>query len=108
MLKDHTRGMEPKDAVRSVKDGTEIEIIVSPNSNRQGIEGLDEWRKRIIVRVRAPPLDGKANREVEDVIGEITGLKCSIIRGQTSRQKTVLAYGPEEKVLQSISNSLKQ
>lgn len=100
--------MEPKDAVRSVRDGTEIDIMVSPNSNRKGMEGLDEWRKRIVVRVRAPPLDGKANSEVEEVLGEITGFRCSIIRGQTSRQKTVLVLGPEEKVLSLISNSLKQ
>jgi len=99
--------MELKDAVKAVKDGTEVEVMVSPNSNRKGIEGLDEWRKRVIVRVKAPPLDGKANREVEEFFEELTGSKCSIIRGQTSRQKTVLIRADEATVLQLVANSLK-
>lgn len=99
--------MEITDALRIVKDGTEIEVMVSPNSNRKGIEGLDEWRKRVIVRVKSPPLDGKANKDVEDTLGEIFGVKCMIIHGQTSRQKTVFVSCPHEKVLTVLKNVLK-
>ncbi len=83
--------MDVSEALRSVGGGTEIEITVSPRSDRSGIEGIDEWRKRIIVRVKAPPLDGRANKEVEDVFRESLKCKCSVTKGQTSRQKTVFA-----------------
>lgn len=100
--------MEIADTLRSVKDGTEMEIIVSPNSNRKGIEGLDEWRKRVIIRVKSPPLDGKANKEVEDTLEEIFDTKCSIIRGQTSRQKTVLVSCPQDNIITVLERILKQ
>lgn len=100
--------MELKEAIHPVKNGTELEIIVSPNSSRRGIEGLDEWRKRLIIRVKAPPLDGKANKEVEEVLEEMTGLKCSIIRGQTGRQKTVFFSESEQVVLDVLQKSLKE
>ena len=56
--------MDISEAVRSVSKGVEVEISVSPRSDRPGADGVDEWRKRLNVRVRAPPLDGRANKEV--------------------------------------------
>ena len=98
--------MDVSDAARTVDGGLEVDVSVSPRSDRSGTEGVDEWRKRLIVRVKAPPLDGRANKEVEDLFRKVTGCKCEIIRGQTSRQKTVLVRGDPESVLESLRKGL--
>lgn len=97
--------MEISEIIRSVEGGSELDILVSPRSNRSGPEGVDEWRKMLIVRVKAPPLDGKANKEVESCISDITKVKCSIVRGQTSRQKTVFIPLGKEDALKLLEKS---
>lgn len=90
--------MDISDISRMTGSGVELDITVSPRSSRSGVEGIDPWRKRLVVRVRAPPLDGRANREVEEIFEEITGCKASVVSGQTSRQKTVQLYGDTEDI----------
>ena len=98
--------MDVSEALRQVDSGVEIDISVSPRSDRSGTEGVDEWRKRLIVRVKAPPLDGRANKEVEDLFKKVTGCKSEVIRGQTSRQKTVLVHGDYDSILDSLRKGL--
>ena len=90
--------MKVSDIIRKVPEGSELDILVSPRSSRSGPEGVDEWRKMLVVRVRAPPLDGRANKEVENVLHDVTGMKCTVVKGHTSRQKTVLIQGEPEDV----------
>ncbi len=85
--------MDIMDVSRRNGSGLELDLTVSPRSSRSGVEGIDPWRKRLIIRVKAPPLDGRANKEVEDVLKELTGCKTQVISGQTSRQKTVQIEG---------------
>ena len=94
--------MKVSEIIRPVNDGCELDILVSPRSNRNGPEGVDEWRKMLILRVRAPPLDGRANKEVESTLSGITGFKCTVVRGQTSRQKTVFIAGPADIVVSKL------
>jgi uncharacterized protein (TIGR00251 family) len=91
--------------LRNVEGGVEINITVSPNSDAQGIGGTNEWRKRLIVRVRSPPLDGKANREVEELMERRTGCRCEIIKGHTDRQKTIMIYGDPDEITRSLEAS---
>jgi len=98
--------MDVADAVRTVKDGVEVDINVSPRSDRSGTEGVDEWRKRLTVRVKSPPLDGRANKEVESLFRDITGCKCQIVKGQTSRQKTVRIIGEPDAIIESLRGGL--
>ena len=98
--------MDVSEATRTVDKGIEVDVSVSPRSDRSGTEGVDEWRKRLIVRVKAPPLDGRANKEVEDLFRKVTGCKCEIVRGQTSRQKTVLIIGDPDSILESLRKGL--
>jgi uncharacterized protein (TIGR00251 family) len=94
--------MKIRDLLRCAEGGVEINVIVSPNSDTQGMNGTDEWRKRLIVRVRSPPLDGKANREVEEFMERTTGCRSEIIRGHTNRQKTVMIYGDPDEIARSL------
>ncbi len=88
------------------KDGRlEVDVLVSPRSNRSGPEGFDQWRKRLVFRVRAPPLDGRANKEVEETFAEITGMRAEVTAGHTSRQKTVTVYGDPAKAEEALDAS---
>ncbi|MDR0309326.1 MAG: DUF167 domain-containing protein [Candidatus Methanoplasma sp.] len=94
--------MSFEDATRIRESGIEIDVLVSPRSGRSGIEGIDGWRKRLIVKVKAPPLDGKANKEVEEVFSKATGCPSSVISGHTGRQKTVFVEGRPEAIISKL------
>ena len=98
--------MELSDVVRSKGGSLEVDIIVSPRSNRSGPEGFDEWRKRLIVRVKAPPLDGRANKEVEEIFRRITGFRCEVTSGLRNHQKTVTVSGDPSLAMDAIQRSL--
>ncbi len=89
------------------KDGRlELDVLVSPRSNRSGPEGFDEWRKRLIIRVKAPPLDGRANKEVEETIRGITGCQSEVTSGHLNRQKTVTIHGDPDAIISSLEGCM--
>jgi TIGR00251 family protein len=96
--------MDVSDVSRPTPEGLEVDIMVSPRSGRYGLEGFDEWRKRLVVKVKAPPLDGKANKEVEDLMKDVTGCKSEIKSGHLNRMKTVMIYGNPEEIAESLKN----
>jgi len=91
-----------EEAIRIKESGVEVDVLVSPRSDRSGIEGVDSWRKRLIVKVRSPPLDGKANREAEEVLREATDSPSSVVSGHTSRQKTILIEGDPAEIISKL------
>jgi len=91
--------MDPGEIVRRGKEGIEVDVAVSPNASRSGVEGIDPWRKRLVVKVRAMPRDGKANGEMCEVLSEFFSSKVTLIRGQTNRSKTVLVPLDQERVI---------
>jgi uncharacterized protein len=88
-------------AVRLTKEGTEIDVMVSPHSNSSGIQGIDEWRGRIIVKIRAPPEAGKANKELIELFSGLLG-KAELGRGSTNRMKTVVVQMGRDDVLRIL------
>jgi uncharacterized protein (TIGR00251 family) len=71
-----------------------ITVQVQPRSSGDGIAGLHEGRLKI--RISAPPVDGKANERLTEVIARAFGVSKSsveIIKGHTSRLKTVRITG---------------
>jgi len=75
--------------LRPSADGSEMDIIVTPNSTSPGVQDVDPWRHRLVVKVRAPPEDGKANEEVEELLSSVIGAKVTVSRGHTQRMKVV-------------------
>ena len=88
--------------VRVKDSGVEVDVQVSPRSGRSGVEGIDGWRKRLTVKVMSPPLDGKANKETEEVLRRITGSPSAVISGHTSRQKTVFIKGDSTVIISRL------
>lgn len=98
--------MSVKRGWRIVPEGVEIDVSVSPKSGRSEVQGFDGWRNRLIVKLKAPPEKGEANRELVELLGVDLGAKVEVIRGHTSRAKTVLALGEAaaiEKKLEALS-----
>jgi len=79
----------------TAKDGTLLNLRVSPGAKRASIEGPD-GEAAIRLKVAAPPVGGKANAEVERFLAEVLGIPRSdvaVIRGASSRDKTVFVRG---------------
>lgn len=71
-----------------------ITVQVQPRSSRDEIVGIHEGRLKI--RISAPPIDGKANERLTEVIAKAFGVSKSsveIVKGHHSRVKTIKISG---------------
>ncbi len=78
---------------RETAAGVEVDVIVSPNAARSEIVGFDEWRGRLVIRLRAPPEKGEANEELRSLLGSDLDVAVEVLKGHTSRMKTLLLRG---------------
>jgi uncharacterized protein (TIGR00251 family) len=79
--------------IKETKDGVLLLLYVQPKAKKNAVEGVDEWRGRLKVRIAAPPVEGKANKEVIKFFSKLLGAEVSIVRGETSREKDLLIKG---------------
>ena len=73
---------------------TLLKVRVQPGSSRNEIAGKPDGA--VIVRVTAPPADGKANKAACKLLADICGIpqtRVEIIRGALRRDKTVRLIG---------------
>jgi uncharacterized protein (TIGR00251 family) len=79
-------------------------IRVTPNASRNEITGFHDGVLQ--VKIAAPPVGGKANKELTDFLSRALGVKksdISIIKGQTSRNKAISIEGmSREDILKRI------
>src|SRR3954470_17780724 len=71
-----------------------VSIRLQPRAKRDEVVG--ERGDAIVVRVAAPPVDGKANAALCAFIARTVGTapaRVSVVRGQTSREKVVRVAG---------------
>lgn len=74
-----------------------ISVRVYPNAARNEVAGFNDGVFR--VKVAAPPVQGKANRELVTFLGEALGIsknRVSITRGHTTRNKLIAIDGFSE------------
>ncbi len=70
---------------------TRITVRASPRAKRPGVQGFREDGV-LIVRVGAPPEDGRANAELCAVVAKALGLRkrqVEVVVGHTSRDKVI-------------------
>ena len=77
------------DAVKIVGDDLLVNIEVSPRSDHFDISSYNPWRKTLEVKLKSPPLKGKANKEIVKEFSKLTGRKVIIVSGLKSHQKIV-------------------
>jgi uncharacterized protein (TIGR00251 family) len=79
-------------AVKEIDEGILVEIEVSTKSNKFEIAGYNNWRERIEIRIKSPPLKGKANKEIINEFSKLTKKDVKIASGHKSRQKTLKIF----------------
>ena len=80
--------------LHSTNDGCVLTVKATPRANRSEIIGAEpEWLR---VRLKAPPVDGKANAELIVFFAKLFGVPKSavgILTGDTSRLKRIRLRG---------------
>jgi len=74
--------------------GVELGLRVHPNAARNELAGFSEGVLR--VKVAAPPVKGKANKELIAFLAQKLGLSkgdLTILKGHTSRNKVISIVG---------------
>ena len=73
---------------------TEIETRIIPRASRNEIVGIENGVARI--RVTSPPVDGKANKAVTELLSKQLGVPkkdVRIVSGEKSRNKRIRIHG---------------
>lgn len=84
-----------------------ISAKVIPQSKKNAVEQVvmeTPVSVSLKIRITAPPVDGKANQAVIDILSDYFSVKkaaVEIIKGHTSRQKIIKVYNPVIKLAQS-------
>lgn len=88
-----------------------LRLHVIPGSKINQISGFMD-NASLKIKIKAKPVEGKANKELIKILAEILEIKESEIEirsGQTSRNKTVIVRGIDENYLQKkISIAISQ
>lgn len=85
--------------VTAAANGTRITCRAVPGASKSAVAEITPEAVR--VRVAAPPVEGKANRELERFLAKTLGLPKSavaVVKGETGKLKKILAAGitPDE------------
>jgi len=90
------------------EERTLITVQVQPNASRNQVTGYNG--EILHVRIAAPPVRGKANRELTRFISEllgVTGSNVSIEKGHTGRRKMVAVKGLTKGQVRSMVEGLR-
>ena len=77
--------------------GVTVSVKAQPRSSKAGIDGI--MGDAIKVRIRSAPVDGKANKEIVEILAKTFDLPKSRVvfaSGETSKQKRILLAGLDE------------
>ncbi|HRE18783.1 MAG TPA: DUF167 family protein [Rhodocyclaceae bacterium] len=89
---------------RLAADGSALlHLHIQPGAKTSEVVGLHG--EALKLRLAAPPVDGKANAALLTFLAEQLGVAKSsleLLRGETSRQKTVKASGVSEEELRRL------
>ena len=78
-------------AIKLTKKGLEIRVRVSPNSSQESV--CFDKDQGLIVKLKSPPVEGRANRELIRIVAKKLGVapsRITVCKGLISRNKVVL------------------
>ena len=87
------------------ENSVNIQVQIQPKSSRNQIVGLHDGRLKI--KIAAPPVDGKANESLIEFLAKtfkISKSNIEILKGHTSKLKTIKLSGISENTYSSIIN----
>jgi uncharacterized protein (TIGR00251 family) len=85
-----------------------IEVRVTPRAARTSIAGFDA-EGRLLVRLSAPPINGKANRALIDLLARTLGIskrRVSMDRGERGRTKLIEVEGMSDVELRTVLENM--
>lgn len=85
-------------------DGVIVNVRAQPRSSKAGIDGFfgDDALK---VKIRSAPVDGKANKELVEILADAFGISKSAVvfkGGETSKTKRLLLRGVDAAALARV------
>jgi len=87
------------------RSGARISLLVYPNATKNEVLGVTDGVLR--VKVAAPPVRGKANKELTAFLSQLLNVgkgSINIIKGHTSRNKLIAINGlSQEEVIRRLS-----
>ncbi len=105
-----TGGMSPdlRAAVREVPGGVELSVFCQPKAARSALIGMHGGALK--AKVKAPPVEGKANRALLDLLAGALGVprgRLTLVSGEQSRNKRIRVDGVDaESALAAILGAL--
>lgn len=84
-------------------DALLVEVHVTPRASRSTVQGVHDGRLK--VALDAPPVDGEANAALIALLAKLLKLpkrQIELVRGQTSRHKTLLLTGVDEAAVRAL------
>jgi uncharacterized protein len=80
--------------IKDTKDGATLAVRVAPRASRTGVSGVMGSGADAVLKVAlaAPPVDGKANEELEAYIADVLDVSRSqveVVAGKQSKNKVV-------------------
>lgn len=94
------------DVLREGSGGVEMDVVVSAGAGISAVQGIDPWRKRLVVRVSSPPQGGKANKELCRILSTFFGAEVDIVRGHTNRLKTIVVRSDRASVTSRLETTI--
>lgn len=80
--------------VRETKDGVALRVRVQPRASKDALGG--ERQGALVLRVTAPPVDGRANEAVARLVAGALGVPVSavrVVKGTAGREKLIAIAG---------------
>ncbi len=90
--------------IKETKDGILFSIKISPNASKNEIIKTDDGLK---VKITAQPIDGKANKALIEFLSKqlkIAKSNFEIVKGQTSKEKTVFLKTFDKEIIEKLRN----
>jgi len=97
-----------EDFVRPAEGGVFVKLRVSPGAKSTAVKGL-YGESAIKLSVAAPPVEGKANAQIERYLSRLLGVPGSgitVVKGTSSRDKLVFVSSCVPEEVRTLLNSL--
>ena len=92
--------------MKQTDEGLIVNIKISPNAKKNEIINEGEFVK---VKITAQPVDGKANKALIEFLSKnfkIPKTSIKILKGETSKEKTVLFMTSDTEKIELVKKSL--
>ncbi len=94
--------------IRDYKKGSKLLVFIGPNAMKDEIIGTYGNPVRLKIKIKAPAVDGKANKALISLLGKTFKLKTTqieILSGETTRQKEVYLQLEAQEIIKILDNN---